>query len=155
MIRLARHTLGLLTAVAMLAGCGRSGLGSNAAVPIGSSADVVRGSTGTCKGSGGTSIAPCPVTLTYKGDNVRVKVSAAGIAYATAYGRPCHVPNQGGHHTFHWYCHVTKFNGKNVYMDVFPGKVCGTAIVPFKAHDTNGDLIGTVRLPITNRSCPQ
>jgi hypothetical protein len=154
MNRLARHTLSLWTAAATLAGCGGSGLGSHAPVPIGSSADVVRGSTGACKGTGGTSITPCPVTLTYKGDNVNVKVSAEGISYATANDASCHVPKQARHHTFHWYCHVTEFNGKNYIMDVFPGKVCGTATVPFKAHDANGDIIGTVRLPITNQSCP-
>ena len=137
----------------MLAGCGGSGLGPNAAVPMGLSAAVVRGNTGTCNGTGGASITPCPVTLTYKGDNVRVKVSAEGIAYATANDRPCHVPKQMGHHTSHWYCHVTEFNGKNIYLDVFPGKVCGTATVPFRAYDADGDLIGSVRLPIINQSC--
>lgn len=130
-----------------------SSFGSNTAVPTGSSANIMRGSSGTCNGSGGTSITPCPVTLTYKGDNVPVKVSAAGISYATANDSPCHVPRHTGHRTFHWYCHVVQFNGKNYVLDVYPGKVCGSATVPVNAYDTNGDLIGTVGLPITNQSC--
>lgn len=146
MIYGARYALGLWVATAMLAGCARSSLGSDA-VPMGSGADLVRrGSMGSCNGSGGTSITPCPVTLTYKGDNVRVEVSAGDISYATANDRACHVPNHMAHGKFHWYCHVVPLNGKNHFLDVFPGKICGTATVPFKAFEANGDLIGTVRL---------
>ena len=144
-----------LAVVINLAAC--ASLGSSAAVPTGPNADGVRAGSGsgTCNGSGGTSISPCPVTLTYKGDNVMVKVSAKDIAYTTFDDRPCHVPRHS-HTKWHHYCHVTYDNGyKNRVKDVYNGKVCGSATVPFKAFDKNGHEIGTVRLPITNQVCKQ
>jgi hypothetical protein len=153
-----RYAPAVCVAAAMLAGCGGSSLGSNGAGPLGSSADVVRPGSGsnTCYGSGGASVSPCPVTLTYEGQQVIVQVSAPNISYATRNAKQCRVPN-GGHGPVRHYCHVVPYNGKGDFFAVSPGKVCGgsegSVGVRFVARGPKGRFIGSVGLPITNQSC--
>lgn len=145
-----------------------SSLGSNGAVPVGWSADVVPASTGTCKGTcigkckgdGDTSITPCPITLTSKDGRkgIDVTVSAPGITWAQPFEKHrrhrydvCHVGKDGDHD---WKCHLRPVGGRFVTKwRVWSGTNCGKVNVLFKAY-SGEELIGNVYLPITNKYCP-
>jgi len=137
-----------LAAALSVAAC--SSLGSNAALPIGSSADVVRGGTGTCKGSGGTSITPCQITLV-RSSLTEVTLNAPGIASSALYHDGCHAGKPIGHRS--WYCHIGPSGNSKTQWYLWHGGLCGTRNVSFEALNASGGLIGKANLRVANKYC--